>query len=70
MDASQQLWVSDDLLEHLLSMLDLPTMVAFASVNPLAVSVLSRPTMWRRFFKRTYHMNMNTKSFQEEAKEV
>ena len=70
MDASQQLWVSDDLLEYLLSMLDLPTMVAFASVNPLAVSVLSRPTMWRRFFKRTYHMNMNTKSFQEEANEV
>ena len=54
MDASQQVWMSEDLLEHLLPMLDLPTMKNFASANPLALSVLSRPPMWRRILKRTY----------------
>ena len=54
MEASQQFWMSEDLLEHLLPMLDLPTMSNFASVNPLAVSVLSRPSMWRHFLERTY----------------
>ena len=54
MDASQQIWMSEDLLEHLLPMLDLLTMKNFASANPLAVSVLSRPPMWRQILKRTY----------------
>ena len=54
MDASQQFWMSEDLLEHLLPMLDLPTLVNFASANTLAVSVLSRPPMWGQFLKRTY----------------
>ena len=54
MDASQQFWVSEDLLEHLLPMLDLPTLVAFASVNPLVVSLLSRPQRWRQLLKRIY----------------
>ena len=59
MDASQQFWLSDDLLEHLLPMLDLPTMKNLASVNPLAVSVLSRPPMWRRILKRTYQRGLS-----------
>ena len=53
MDASQQFWVSEDLLEHLLPMLDLPTLAAIASVNPLVVSLLSRPSMWCQLLKRT-----------------
>ena len=54
MDAIQEFWMSEDLLEQLLPMLDPPTTVAFASVNPLAVSVLFRPLAWRRFLKRSF----------------
>ena len=54
MDAIQEFWMSEDLLEQLLPMLDLPTTVALASVNPLAVSLLSRPLAWRRFLKRSF----------------
>ena len=53
MDASQQFWVSEDLLEHLLPMLDLTTLMTIASVNPLVVSLLSRPPMWCQLLKRT-----------------
>ena len=41
MEASQQFWMSEDLLEHLLPMLDLPTLMTIAYVNPLVVSLLS-----------------------------
>ena len=59
MDASQQFWMSEDLLEQLLPMLDLPTIVALASTNPLAVSLLSRPPLWRQFlFRLTQHGEM------------
>ena len=54
MDAIQEFWMSEDLLEQLLPMLDLPATVAFASVNPLALSVLFRPLAWRRFLKRSF----------------
>ena len=56
MDASQQFWMSDDLLEHLLPMLDLPTLANIASVNPLVVSLLSRPQRWLQLLKRTYQL--------------
>ena len=59
MDASQQFWMSEDLLEQLLPMLDLSTTVALASANPLAVSLLSRPPLWRQFlFRLTQHGEM------------
>ena len=71
MDASQQIWMSEDLLEHLLPMLDLPTMKNLASANPLAVSVLSRPLMWRRILKRTtedgHWQNDELESFRQDA---
>ena len=54
MDAIQEFWMSEDLLEQLLPMLDLPTIVAFASANTLALSVLFRPLAWRRFLKRSF----------------
>ena len=63
MDASQQFWMSEDLLEQLLPMLDLSTTVAFASVNSLALSVLFRPLKWRRFLKRSFKP---TGSFRQE----
>ena len=43
MGAIQEFWMSEDLLEQLLPMLDLSTTLALASVNPLAVSLLCRP---------------------------
>ena len=59
MDASQQFWMSEDLLEQLLPMLDLSTIVALASANPLAVSLLSRPPLLRQFlFRLTQHGEM------------
>ena len=59
MDASQQFWMSEDLLEQLLPILDLSTIVALASTNPLAVSLLSRPPLWRQFlFRLTQHGEM------------
>ena len=54
MAAVQEFWLSEDLLEYLLPMLDIPTTWAFASVNPLALSILSRPLPWRRFLKRSF----------------
>ena len=54
MAAVQEFWLSEDLLEYLLPMLDIPTSWAFASVNPLALSILSRPLPWRRFLKRSF----------------
>ena len=45
MEASQQFWMSEDLLEHLLPMLDLSTLEAIASADPLVVSLLSRSPM-------------------------
>ena len=54
MAAVQEFWFSEDLLEYLLPMLDIPTTYAFASVNPLALSILSRPLPWRRFLKRSF----------------
>ena len=54
MDAIQEFWMSEDLLEQLLPMLDLPTTLALASVNPLAVFLLCRPLAWRRFLKRSF----------------
>ena len=54
MAAVQEFWLSEDLLEYLLPTLDIPTTWAFASVNPLALSILSRPLPWRRFLKRSF----------------
>ena len=49
MDASKQFWVSEDLMDHLLPMLDLSTLEAIASADPLVVSLLSRSPMWQIF---------------------
>ena len=42
MEAMQKFWVNEDLLEHLMPMMDLPSTLALASVNPLVQSVTYR----------------------------
>ena len=54
MDATQEFWMSEDLLEHLLPMLDLVTTLNLAFVNPLVVSLLRRPAAWHHFLERSY----------------
>ena len=54
MDATQEFWMSEDLLEHLLPMLDLASTLNLAFVNPLVVYLLSRPAAWHHFLERSY----------------
>ena len=57
-------------MEHLLTMLDIPTTWAFASVNPLALSILSRPLPWRRFLKRSFKPTRMSKFYFDRRTEM
>ena len=62
----QRFWVTEDLLEHLLPMLDLPSTHALASANPLALAILEKsPPLWQQLLHRSWQLFL--KDFQNVA---
>ena len=60
MEAMQKFWVNEDLLEHLMPMMDLPSTLALASVNPLVVALLGRPLLWQHLLSKSWKLFPNS----------
>ena len=56
MDVMKKFWASEDLMEHLLPMLDLPSTLALASVNPLVISLVQRTLIWKHLLKTSWQL--------------
>ena len=56
MKAMQEFWMNEDLLELLLSMLDLASILALASVCPLALELIKRPLVWHHLLRTSWQL--------------
>ena len=52
----QIFWMTEDLVEHLLPMLDLPSTHAIASTSPLALSLVKRPLVWKQLLQSSWKL--------------
>ena len=50
----EKFWWNQDLVEELLHFLDLPSMVALASVHSLSLSLIQRDVMWQAVLLKTF----------------
>ena len=57
MEATKKFWGNEDLMEHLLFMLDLPSIVALASINPVVVSLVQRSPLWTHLLRSHWHLD-------------
>ena len=56
MKAMQEFWMNEDLLELLLSMLDLASLLALASGCPLALELIKRPLVWQHLLRTSWQL--------------
>ena len=56
MKAMQEFWMNEDLLELLLSMLDLASILALASVCLLALGLIKRPLVWQHLLRTSWQL--------------
>ena len=56
MEATQKFWMNEDLVEHILPMLDLPSTLALASISSLALSLIKRPLLWQHLLDSSWQL--------------
>ena len=56
MEAMQKFWMTEDLLEHFLPMLDLPSTLALASISSLTLSLIKRPLLWQQLLQSSWQL--------------
>ena len=59
MEAMKKFWMTEDLLEHLLPMLDLHSNLALASASPLALSLIKHPLLWQQLQSSSWQIIQN-----------
>ena len=56
MKAMENFWMNKGLLEHLLSMLDLASILAVASIRPLVLQLIKRPLLWQHLLRNSWQL--------------